>query len=192
MAIRFFEALLLSAFMAIVGYGLGRLVGVLVQLVLEESANSDSVRAMIAHRAKIERGLEARLRDRRAEMAKLDRNIKELVRKRLQHEAAAAKSMAVADQVMRVIGEEVTGRQRFLALVFNKYLAGGSGGAHQTLIDPAWAIAQEIEIWGKSMTEARSDLEKRYPPAFGFSVSSLVEAPRDDMFPAEPPPHPAA
>ena len=181
MAIRFIECVLLSAFLAMVGYGLGWLVGVVISQFIEHNADLGGIRETIARRARIERGMEARLRDRRAEHAKLDREFKELVRKRLALEHAATESLEVADHIMRVVGDEVAGRQRFLALVFNKYLAGSGsgGGAHHSLIDPAWAVAQEIEVWSIGVAEARIELEKRYPPAFGYSVSSLVAAQRE-------------
>lgn len=181
MAIRFIECVFLSAFLAMVGYGLGWLTGVLIRQVIEGQADLEGVRQAIARRARLERGMESRVQDRRAEHGKLDRELKELVRKRIVIDQATRVALEVADHVVRVVGDEVVGRHRFLALVYNKYLAAAAGGgAHNSLIDPAWAVAQEVEVWAVGVTEARIELEKRYPPAFGFSVSSLVAASREE------------
>jgi len=107
-------------------------------------------------------------------MAKLDRDIKELVRQSSIFDHATAIAMQITDHLTRLIGEEVAGRQRFLALVYNRTVSPGGGG--KTTIDAAWATAQEVEIWTTSVADARSEVEKRYPPSFGYVVSSLVAA----------------
>ncbi|MEI6985171.1 MAG: hypothetical protein WCK65_03500 [Rhodospirillaceae bacterium] len=174
MAVRFVESVLLSVFMAVVAYGLGRLVGVVFKSVMEHNADLDAIRAVIARRAKLERGLDTRIRSRRSVMAKLDRDIKELVRQSSIFDHATAIAMQITDHLTRLIGEEVAGRQRFLALVYNRTVSPGGGG--KTTIDAAWATAQEVEIWTTSVADARSEVEKRYPPSFGYVVSSLVAA----------------
>ena len=174
MAIRFFESVLLSTFLALVGFGLGHLVGFLVKSVIEDSADLEKIRAVISTRARIERGLDARTRARRAEMAKLDREVKELVRRRVVIEQKTSQSLSVADRLVRIVGEELVGRQRYLALVVNKYIGGSIAGAG--LIDPVWASAQEVEVWSSGLAEARNELDKRYPPSFGYTVSSLLES----------------
>ncbi|MEI8394750.1 MAG: hypothetical protein WCF85_08455 [Rhodospirillaceae bacterium] len=176
MAIRFVESMLLTGFMSLLGFAIGRLVGVVVQHMVEHGVESETIRASIATRAKIERGLDARIRGLRAEMAKVDREIKEMVRKRIAFDQATKEQLAIADRIMRVVGDQVAGRTAFLGLVFNKYIAAGSGG--NSVVDAAWATAQEVEVWAPGIAEARIELEKRYPPSFGFTVSSLVSAPK--------------
>ena len=74
MAIRFFESLLLASFLSALGYGVGRLIGMAVQQIIEQQANCDGLRAMVARRAILERGLDGRVRGRRSDMARLDRD----------------------------------------------------------------------------------------------------------------------
>jgi hypothetical protein len=176
MAIRFFETLLLASFLSAVAYGMGRLFGTLIQQMIEQGANADVVRALVARRGIIERGLDGRVRTRRADMAKLDREVKELVRKRINLDHAIGEARSIADHIIRLVGEELVGRERFVGLVFNKYVGSGGGNA---LVDPAWAVAQEVEVWAIGLVEARVELEKRFPPSFGFSISSLVSASKE-------------
>ncbi len=172
MAVRFLEAILLAAFFSGAGYVFGRLFGVVIQFMIEREADMPAIRASITKRSSLERNLENRVRDRRKEMAGLDRSITELVRKKngLQQDAAAL--AATPDRILRQVGEELAGATRFLALVYNKYAEGGKGA-----VDNSWTVPQEIEVWTVGLSEARVELEKRYPPSFGYVISSLLVAP---------------
>ncbi|MEI7605835.1 MAG: hypothetical protein WCJ64_09310 [Rhodospirillaceae bacterium] len=176
MLIRFCEAVLLAAFFSAVAYGSGRLIGSLATAMIEKGANLDQLRAMIARRSALERGLSSRVGDRRRDMAALDRDIKELVRKRIQLEQEIDAVLETPDRIMRQIGQEVRGMQLYLALVLNKYVSNAGGSS---TIDPAWASAQEVAVWAAGVGEARGELERRYPESQGFKVTSLVDAARE-------------
>ncbi len=182
MLIRFCEAVLLAAFFSAVAYGGGRLIGAVVSVMVEKNANLDLLRAAVARRSGLERDLSARVADRRRIMAGLDREIKELVRKRVQLDQAAAEALETPDRIMRMIGQEVKGTQLFLALVFNKYVSGtGAGGTMS--IDPAWATAQEVAVWATAIGEARGELERRYPESQGFKITNLVDVSKESLTP---------
>ena len=185
MLIRFVEAVLLAAFFSTVAYGCGRLIGALASSMIEKSGNIDALRAMIARRSGLEREFSGRVGERRRIMAVLDREIKELVRKRIQLEQAAAEALETPDRIMRVIGQEVRGMQLYLALIFNKYVSGTGGGGTMS-IDPAWAAAQEVAVWAASMGEARGEAERRYPESQGFKISNLVDTAHEAMPPTTP------
>lgn len=185
MLIRFCEAILLAAFFSAVAYGGGRLIGAIAVGMVEKSANLDLLRAVVARRSGLERSLSSRVGDRRQIMARLDREIKELVRRRLQLEQAAAEALETPDRIMRVIGQEVRGMQLYLALIFNKYVSGTGGGGTMS-IDPAWAAAQEVAVWAASMGEARGEAERRYPESQGFKISNLVDTAHEAMPPTTP------
>ena len=135
MIIRIIQAVLVAMFLSILGYLLGRLVGSALQSRLEEKANLKVVRDTVLRRAKLERSLEARVRSRRTDLRQIDNRIKELVRQRLELEGQLREATAVGDRILRVIGEEVVGKPHFLALVYNKYIAGGGGAAGD---GPGW------------------------------------------------------
>jgi hypothetical protein len=179
MVVRFFESVLLAAFLTTLGYGLGRLLGVLVQGIIESQGNIKVLQATITRRAGIERGFQTRIGALRREMVNFDRAIKEATHRQMALAQATAESLATADRIVRLVGDEAVGRQRYLALVFNKYVAGGGGAA--SMIDDSWNVAQEVEVWAIGPAEARIDVEKRYPAVFGFSVHSLVSAPREPV-----------
>jgi hypothetical protein len=177
MAVRFFESVLLAAFLTTLGYGLGRLIGFIAQSIIESQGNITGLQATVTRRARIERGFQTRIGALRREMVTYDREIKEATHRQMALAQATAESLATADSIVRVVGEESVGRQRYLALVFNKYVAAGGGAA--SLIDDSWNVAQEVEVWAVGPAEARVDVEKRYPAVFGFSVHSLMSAPRE-------------
>ncbi len=181
MLIRFCEAILLAAFFSAVAYGGGRLIGAIAVGMVEKSANLDLLRAVVARRSGLERSLSSRVGDRRQIMARLDREIKELVRRRLQLEQAAAEALETPDRIMRLVGQEVRGMQLYLALVLNKYVS--SGGSAGSTIDPAWASAQEVAVWAPGMGEARGELERRYPESQGYKITSLVDAAKETSGP---------
>jgi hypothetical protein len=177
MLIRFCEAILLAAFLSAAAYVCGRMLGAVVAGFVEKSGDLDVMRAVIARRSGLERGLSTRVGDRRRVMAGLDRDIKELVHKRLQLDQEAAEALETPDRIMRVIGQEVRGMQVFLALVLNKYVSNAASGS--STVDPSWASAQEVAVWAAGMGEARGELERRYPESQGFKITSLVDVARE-------------
>jgi hypothetical protein len=176
MAIRIVEAILLAMFLSVLGFMFGRMIGGIVQRSMEEGANLTNLRDIVTRRAKLERALESRVRTRRAELRQMENRIKELVRQRLDLEAQLREALAIKDLVVRVVGEEIIGRPRYSALVFNKYVASGAISGSHALIDSSWGIPQAIDVWAPGMGEARAELEKRYPPSFGYVVSRLTVA----------------
>jgi len=181
MLIRFCEAVLLAAFFSTVAYGFGRLIGVVAASMIKQSGNLDTLQVTIARRSGLEREFSGRVGERRRIMAGLDREIKELVRKRVQLEQMAAEALETPDRIMRQIGQEVRGMQLYLALVLNKYVSSVGGG--KSSIDPAWASAQEVAVWAGGMGEARGELERRYPESQGFKITSLVDVSRESSGP---------
>ena len=180
---RFIEAVLLAAFFATVGYSFGRMIGAIGAGMIEQGGNLDALRAAIARRSGLERNLSDRVGERRRIMVALDRDIKELARKRVQLEQMAAEALETPDRIMRQIGQEVRGTQLYLALVLNKYVKSDGGGG--SAIDTAWASAQEVAVWAAGMGEARGELERRYPESQGFKITSLVDVAREAA-PLEP------
>lgn len=174
MLIRFCEAILLAAFFSAIAYTIGRIIGTVAAEMIEKQGNLEWLRATIARRSGLERDLASRVGDRRRIMAGVDREIKELVRRRAHLEQSALEALETPDRVMRIVGHEVRGTQLYLALVFNKYISGAGGGGTMS-IDPAWAVAQEVAIWAASMGDARSDVERRYPESQGYKITNLVD-----------------
>ena len=63
----------------------------------------------------------------------------------------------------------------YIALVANKYAGSGGTQKAHALIDPSWAQPQIIHVWARGMGEARGEIERRYPPAFGFVITRLQD-----------------
>ncbi len=170
---RFFEAICVAGFLAAVAYGGGRVIGTMILGMIGKKPETGALQALIERRSTLERGLADRLGERRRVMAELDREIKILVLRRTQLNQAQAAAEESPDRVLRSLGQEIKGAQAYVALVLNKYVKSGGGG--KSPVDPVWATAQEVEVWAKSIAEARGELDRRYPDAQGFKVTSLTE-----------------
>ncbi len=170
---RFLAAVALAVFFAALSYGAGRLIGAVLVGMLRKKANTAELQALIDRRSQLERDFAARTGNLRKVMTEVDAEIKILVIRRKQAEYAKEKAAESPERIMRLVGQEVRGAQRHVALVINKYAkaAGGSKSA----VDVAWATAQEVEVWAKSADDARVELGRRYPESQGFKVTSLVE-----------------
>ena len=170
---RFVEGICVAAFLAAVGYGGGWAIGAVLAGMLRKKPNTNPLQESINRLSVLERGLANRVGDRRRVMAELDREIKLKVRRRVELEQATAKLLGASGRVLRMVGQEIKGAQPFLALVVNKYVK--AEGRNKTAVDPAWASPQEVEVWAKSLGDARVELERGYPESQGFKIITLSE-----------------
>lgn len=168
---------LVTAFgLAGLGFGIGKLVIVLGERAIERRHGSEGVRDVIARRAKMETKFEARRGDRIRELKELDGAVEDELRRRKMLERQISDSRQTGERLVRLIGEEVQASPCYVAMVVNKYV--GTGAVQQSqhaLVDPSWAQPQMIEVWARSMAEARTEIERRYPPAFGYAVTRMQE-----------------
>ncbi|GLR80087.1 hypothetical protein GCM10007856_27640 [Azospirillum oryzae] len=158
------------------GFGIGKLVIVLGERAIERRHGSEGVRDVIARRAKMETKFEARRGDRIRELKELDGAVEDVLRRRKVMERQIEDARQSGERLVRLIGEEVQGSPCYVAMVVNKYV--GTGAVQQSqhaLVDPSWAQPQMIEVWARSMAEARTEIERRYPPAFGYAVTRMQE-----------------
>ncbi|MBY6262878.1 hypothetical protein EI613_13315 [Azospirillum sp. 412522] len=168
---------LVTAFgLAGLGFGIGKLVIVLGERAIERRHGSEGVRDVIARRAKMETKFEARRGGRIQELKELDAAVEDELRRRKVLERQISDSRQTGERLVRLIGEEVQSSPCYVAMVVNKYV--GTNAAQQSqhaLVDPSWAQPQMIEVWARSMAEARTEIERRYPPAFGYAVTRMQE-----------------
>ena len=157
---------LISAFgLAGLGFGIGKLVILFGERAIERRHGSEGVRDVIARRA-----------DRILELKELDGGVEDVLRQRKAMERQIEESRQSGERLVRLIGEELQNSPCYVAMVVNKYV--GTGAVQQSqhaLVDPSWAQPQMIEVWARSMAEARMEIERRYPPAFGYAVTRMQE-----------------
>jgi hypothetical protein len=127
---------------------------------------------MIARRARLEMGLAARRTARLAELQRLEDDLRMVTRRRSRLKREVKDVLTIGDHRVRLIGEETRGTPCFFAQVINKYV--GTGNQH-ALIDPTWSEPQTLEVWTRSVHDARREIENRYPPAFGFVIMRLTD-----------------
>lgn len=143
---------------------------------IERQFGMVGIRDMMARRARLEQALEARKVERAAEIKAIDAEYRMVAQRRMLLERRIAEATAASHAVVRQIGEEAEGMPCFVAMVVNKQVGGvGFQQKPQAYIDRSWAEAQAIEVWCRSAAEARGEVERRYPPAFGYHITRLNE-----------------
>ncbi|SMH54660.1 hypothetical protein [Azospirillum agricola] len=168
---------LITAFgLAGLGFGIGQLVIVCGERMIEKRHGTSGVRDVIARRAKMETLFEARRADRVGELREADGAVQELLGRRASLERRIKEAQQSGERLVRLVGEEVAGTPCYLAMVANKYVGTSTFQQKEhALIDSSWAQPQSIEVWAKSMAEARAEIERRYPPAFGYVVTRMQD-----------------
>lgn len=170
------QALFFALALSGMGFGIAKLVVVLGERMIEKRHGTGGVREVIARRAKLESGLEARKGERAAELRKIESDVHDLTKRRQNLERQIKDAQRAGDHIVRLIGEETTGTPCYIAQVVNKYVGTAAHQQKQhAFIDSTWAQPQTVEVWARSMPDARAEIERRYPPAFGFVVVRMQD-----------------
>jgi len=170
------QALLLALALSGMGFGIAKVVVVVGERLIERRHGTIGLRDMLARRAKLEQGLEARRTARTAELKKADEEVRAVIARRQHMERQLKDALLSGDHVVRQVGEEVKGVPCFIAQVANKYVGTGADQTREhAFIDRSWSQPQTIEVWTTSLPEARKEIERRYPPAFGYVVMRVQQ-----------------
>ncbi|MBP2311782.1 hypothetical protein [Azospirillum soli] len=169
------QALFFALALSGMGFGIAKLVVVLGERMIEKRHGTGGVREVIARRAKLESGLEARKGERAAELRKIEGEIGDLLKRRQNLERQIKDSQRAGDQIVRLIGEENAGTPCYIAQLVNKYVGTAHKQSQHAFIDSSWAQPQTVEVWARSMPDARAEIERRYPPAFGYAVVRMQD-----------------
>jgi len=172
----FGNAMGLGLVLAILAFAVARISVTMGERSIERRHGRVGLKKMFIQRAKMERDFEIRRDKRMKEIAEVEREIRELFveRQRLERSLNAAK--AASERLVRLIGEETEGTPCFVGKVLNKYVGVGPAQMRGPyLVDRIWAQGQEMEVWTRNVGEARAEIERRFPPAFGFVITRLTE-----------------
>jgi len=172
----FGNALGLGLLLAVLAFAVARVSVVMGERAIERRHGRVGLKKMFIQRAKMERDFEVRRDKRMKEIAEVERDIRELFveRQRLERSLNAAK--AASERLVRLIGEETEGTPCHIGKVINKYVGVGPAQMRGPyLVDRAWAQGQEMEVWTRNTAEARAEIERRFPPSFGFHITRLSE-----------------
>ncbi|WP_175426412.1 hypothetical protein [Azospirillum brasilense] len=171
------QALFLALALAGLGFGIGKAAVLLGERTIERRLGTGSLRDVIARRAKLEAGFEARRTQRIDDLRKAEKDVGDTLRRRQALERRLRDLQHRGDDILRLVGEEVAGTPCYIAQVANKYVGVGTNQQMQhAFIDSAWARPQTVEAWARTMPVARAEIERRYPPAFGYVVLRIQEA----------------
>lgn len=170
------QALFVALGLSGVAFAIGRVVVYMGEKTLEKRHGVSGFRERFAACARLESALEARAAARAKELKDADNAASDSVRRRKQLERRIADANSLGEAMVRVIGEENKDSPCFYAEVVNKYVGKSTFEQREhAYVDSSWAQPQVIEVWARSATEARGEIERRYPPAFGYHISRLLD-----------------
>lgn len=171
----FIEAILASLALTLLAVGLAKVVVRYGERSIERRLGMSGIREMLLERAKLEQRLEYRRVGRGEQIGELERELSEVSRRRMKLERQLNEARVDGERVIRQIGEEAEGAPCFTAIVVNKYLdSPGFQQKDHAYIDRSWSQPQAVEVWGvRTVPEARAEIERRYPPAFGYSIARI-------------------
>ncbi len=175
------QALLFALALSGMAFGIGKLVVVMGERMIEKRHGIVGVRDMLVRRARLETALEARRQERIKEIKAADETAREVLERKRKLERQLSDIHSKGESLVRQIGEENTNTPCWQAEVVNKHV--GTSTFQQkphAYIDSSWAQAQPIEVWARSAAEARTEIERRYPPVFGFAITRLQEVATGD------------
>lgn len=169
------QALITALALAGIAFGVGKAVVFFGERSIERRHGSVGVRDMLVRRARMEQSFEARRGKRIEEIKALEGELRLAMKRRQRLDRQWTDARNAGEQLIRQIGEEVEGAPCWVALVINRYVGTGNMPRGPILVDRSWAQPQIIEVWTRSVQEARAEIERRYPPSFGFHVQRLNE-----------------
>ncbi|HEY0832661.1 MAG TPA: hypothetical protein VGE72_02025 [Azospirillum sp.] len=179
------QAILMALALSGMGFGIAKVVVLVGERIIERRHGTVGLRDLLARRAKLEQGLDARRAERAAALKKADEEVRTVIARRQHLERQLRDALHSGDHVVRQVGDEVKGMPCFIAQVANKYVGTGVDQTREhAFIDRSWSQPQTIEVWTTSLPEARKDIERRYPPSLGYVVSRVQQVAAGS--PAEP------
>ncbi|MEI6557336.1 MAG: hypothetical protein WCO00_02935 [Rhodospirillaceae bacterium] len=175
------ELVLFLAFILLLAWGVSSLFTMGIQVMVENSGRARKFRDAIERRAafipkfKRRRDFLLQVVDQRNEASNSLQTQRANLRKK--HN----KILAARDQLVRQIGENTVGTNCYNFLVANRYvLSYVAKGQQHPLLDESWKNGQLVEVWARSLMEARIAVVERFPATFGFFVEKLGLKDRDE------------
>lgn len=170
------QALFVAFGLSGAAFGIGRLVVYLGEKSVEKRFGVVGVRSRLTACARLEAGLEQRRDELTKALRDADSRSSAALSRRKQLERRHADAVGSGEVLIRLIGEEIKDTPCFYAEVINKYVGkAGFEQRPQAHVDSSWASPQIMEVWARSAAEARSEIERRYPPAFGYHITRLLD-----------------
>ncbi|HRJ61527.1 MAG TPA: hypothetical protein PKZ97_13560 [Azospirillaceae bacterium] len=170
------QALFVALGLSGAAFAIGRVVVYLGEKSLEKRYGVDGFRERFAACAKLETQLDSRSAERAKALKEADNIASDAVKRRKLLERRMADAQSFGEAVVRIIGDEVKDAPCFYAEVVNRYVGQPTFEQREhAYVDSSWAQPQIMEIWARSIAEARAEIERRYPPAFGYQISRLID-----------------
>ena len=162
-------------FVAVLAWAVSGLFSMGLEMVFENSGRARKFRAAIDKRA----AFIPRFKKRRDYLHQLVDQRNEGVNTLQTQRATLTKKLnklrVSRDQLVRQIGENTVGTNCYNFLVANRYvLSYVAKGQQHPLLDESWKNGQLVEVWSKSLMDARIAVVERYPATFGFFVEKLA------------------
>ncbi len=170
----YIQAMMSALVLSVLAFGAGWAIASIGVQYVERRAGLDQIRDRVVRCSRLESALESRRDQRKQESRSTETTVNGLAKRKQLILRKLREIRTAGDRLVRVIGEESTDQQRFLAWIANRYVSPiGLTEKRHAFIDSSWSQPQQVEVWAKSLAEARNLVEKRYPPSFGYYTHDL-------------------
>ncbi len=178
---RWLEVGIFVIFVLVLAWGVSGLLCLAAEILFEGSARARKYRAGIEMRAILITRFKKRRTDLLAVMDQRTEAVNEIQGQRGSLIKRLNKIRATRDQLVRQIGESVVGKNCYNFVVANRYvLSYIAKGQQHPLLDESWKSGQLVEVWAKSLMDARVTVVDRYPATLGYFVEKLEARAKDD------------
>lgn len=178
----YLNALVLALVVALAAFAIGWLLTTVAVQAIERRDRVEATREAIKNRIRLEQRLVQRREERIKEIQMIEELSADLIKRRQKLDRYERQLKRSGDKVVRLITEELADSQKYQAMVVNKYISPtAEGDGTNSVVDSSWGRPQQVEVYAKSMGEARTIIEKRYQPSFGYVIHNLGVAPKDPV-----------
>ncbi|MEI8396077.1 MAG: hypothetical protein WCF85_15170 [Rhodospirillaceae bacterium] len=168
---RMLEMIMMGAAMVLLAWGASVIFVHAFDLMLQNSGRAKRMRAAVARRAKLIPRFNARREVLVGQVDAANEKVKERNGVRVALKRKLNKIIAAKDMLVRQVGEPTNGLNCYSFVVANKYvLSYSTKGQKHPLLDESWKNGQLVEVWARSVLDARVAVVERFPATLGYFV----------------------
>ena len=176
--VRWFEVALVAIFVIAVAWLLSMLLASGIESLIEQAHKP----RMLAREIRIRHDFLTKISKRREKLLAIFRTkdgevntikqVKGIVQQKIR------KLKQSSDQLVRQLGEENDDNRRYRFVVANRYVADYvAKGQKHPMLDDAWQRGQLVEVFARSLIEARVAISERYSASLGYFAEEIKDGP---------------
>ena len=168
------EIVIFGAFVLLLAWAVSGLLSMALEILIENSGPTRKLHVAIDRRASFIPRFKRRCEHLMKAVEQRNETVTNIQNQRSILVRKINKIRATKDQLVRQIEEQTAKTSCHSFLVSNRYvLAYFNKGQKHPLLDESWKNGQLVEVWAKSLIDARIMVAERYPATTGYIVEKL-------------------